>query len=198
MRARHERLAVVALERWLSMIHQRVDVPVQALMTSALVATAKQFCRKSQCVIVSQPYDSVRAGQTLTVEPEPHPDLMASEILQLTQLDRLISPSEYCILNRDSVHLLADYEAIDVHYVVEPRTQAQHLPTMLFQEYGDGICAGAASRLQRQAQMPWGDLDMAHMNEQEYYSALREARRMTLEVSPWLDIPASVRQREFF
>ena len=186
-------------------LRQLVNVPLPGLMTDAIVKAAQTFCRQSLVVTFYRDFDQVYAGQTLNIVASSSVNRAAgnsyksAEIQQLTANGNLLVPDEdYHIVSRDEVRFLKDHTDVAVICAIEPVQAATMLPALLFDDYLDGICSGAASLLYSQPDSSWFSADLAQFHDRKFVESYREAARFRLEASPALTFQNPVRKREFF
>ncbi|WP_251878969.1 hypothetical protein [Grimontia kaedaensis] len=160
-------------------------------MEEAVVWAAQAFCRRSLAIWRARTFHQVFKHQTIsTIEQSSlnHRTLGAlksAEIISVTSKgERLVVGRDYNAVSLDDVHFLDAFDDVTVTCAVEPRVGSSHLPASLFNDWEDGICAGAAKRLLLQPDKDWSDVALAGYYEREFVEAIRKARRWRLEVSP--------------
>lgn len=192
----------VPVSDFIPTLRQLVNVPLPGLMADAIVKAAQTFCRQSYITTYSRQFDHVIGAQAVSIVAG-NPDidakaLKSSDILYLVSGgSRLTHGVDYRKVSRDEVYFLKRHDDVSVVCALEPVQKAKTLPAVLFDDYLDGICAGAASLLYAQPDSDWFNADLAQYNQSRFVESYREAKRFQLDVTPELS-HNPVRKRDFF
>ncbi|PSU66815.1 hypothetical protein C9J20_09025 [Photobacterium phosphoreum] len=181
-----------------------VDVPVPGLMETAIIKAAQQFCRDSKVLVKIRQFDDVFEYQSVSViSPQVGTkgkvQLKGAGIVNVTSKgEALTSGYDFDVVSRDDITFKADFSDVVITAMAEPIINADQLPEVLFHDYVDGICAGAANLLQLQPTTSWFNPDLAQYNQREFISAIRQAYRYAIEHTPVLEPDNPACRREFF
>lgn len=196
-------MRMVPVSDFLPTLRQMVDAPLPLQMKQAIVKSAIRFCRESGVVITSRLFCHVYEGQTLNVVKDSAVNRNAGGTLKasaqaVVSVDgvALLPDLDYHALSLDDVFFLRDCKDVMIASTVEPVPSAKALPAKLFDDWLDGICAGAAAWLYTLPEFLDGKLYALH--EQAFVESIRDAKRWRLENSPAMSPRRITSRREFY
>ncbi len=198
----------VPVSAFLPMLRTMVNVPLEPLMESAVVEAAIEFCRKSSVLLHQREMAHVYKGQTISllaksgVNRRTRGLLKSAKLLSVFSMRdgvTLESGKDFRQLSLDEVYFLKAFDDVVINCVMEPLTGTSYLPALLLDDWGAGICSGAAKTLLLQPDKDWSDPSLAVYYEREFKEAMRDAARWRLEASPNVMFTLNAnRKREFF
>lgn len=196
-------MRMVPVSDFLPTLRPMVDAPLPLQMKQAVLKSAIRFCRESGVVITSRHFCQVYEGQTINVVKDSAVNRNAGGALKASSKSvvsvdgvELSADVDYHALSLDDVFFLRDHRDVTIACTVEPVSSAKEVPAKLYDDWLDGICAGAAAWLYALPQFLNGDLH-AHY-EREFVEAMRNATRWRLESSPAMSPRRANRKREFY
>ena len=204
-------MVTVPVSNFVSTLRKLVNVPLDNIMSEAIVKTAQAFCRKSQVVVYVRELGAVTALQDYTLISDSELNtvkslLKCSVVMSVTGIDplddvarELLNVEDYIISTRDVISFNDTFTDVKVRCVIEPVQNADELPQVLFDDYLDGICSGAAAYLFMQPDSMWSNPGFAAHHDKIYTETLVNARRFRLEANPNEEAFTNpVRTRSFF
>lgn len=154
--------------------------PLEMMMEDAVTSAAISFCRQSECVVTKRSIARASAGELVTVCDVD--GMLSCSIISVSGSDgELSSGVEYFAISPNEISILAPLDELTIWYAMAPANDAEHLPSMLLQQYADAICAGAASILYVQPDRPWTDPKRGAYHQTRFVEGWREAKRFRLQ-----------------
>ncbi|EKO3632406.1 hypothetical protein M3894_002936 [Vibrio metschnikovii] len=198
-------METVSVDLFTPKLRQLVNVTLPPLMHSALIQAAQEFCRESCVVRYSRTLKNVAAGDAVAVvgSSELNRDsgsYLASEMISITDEEHvaLVKGEHYRLVSRDVISFTTSSSIVHIHCSVEPTANSKTLPKLVFDEYAQAICFGAAHSLMLQPDSDWHNPSLANECRQWFVEAVRQARRFALESGEPQIFPNAIRKREFF
>lgn len=194
---------MVPVSEFLPTLRMLVDVPVPGLMETAIVKAAQRFCRESKALVEHRCFDNVFSCQSVSVIANTFGhgkiQLKGAGVVAVTSESKTLTAGvDYSVKSLDQVKFNHHFSDVSIIGIAEPLANADHLPAILFTDYVDGICAGAASILQKQPNVAWFEPSLAQYNERDFTQAIRDAYRMAIESEPALCPSRPQPKREFY
>ncbi|EGR1036654.1 TPA: hypothetical protein I7108_000106 [Vibrio cholerae O1] len=199
-------METVAIEQFVPTLRQLVNVALAPLLHSALLQAGQEFCRESGLVRYERKLEGVKAENVIAVvgssdlnEPGKG-SYLTSEVMAVLDDEgtALIKGVNYRQMNRDVLMFLTDCQRVSVHCSVEPQLHSKTLPKVLFDEYCQAVCYGAAHILMLQPDSDWHNPKLGNEYRAWFMDALRKAKRFSLESGEVQSFSNPIRQREFF
>ncbi|UJZ96344.1 hypothetical protein IHC87_17400 [Photobacterium damselae subsp. damselae] len=193
---------MVPVSDFLPALRMMVDVPIPGVMERALLQAAIRFCRESQCLFYSRSFDEVYEHQQVSAIGDQLSDKGKAQlkgagvVFILSQGVELAKGRAYEVKGLNDIIFKRDLIDVTIEAFAEPTLTANQLPSMLYQDYLNTLCAGAASLLQMQPNQSWTQPDLAQYNEHLFVTGYREAFRQAIEQREYR--PRPVARREFF
>lgn len=198
-------MKTVSVDLFTPKLRQLVNVTLPPLMHSALIQAAQEFCRESGVVRYSRTLENVAEGDVVALvgSSELNCDsgsYLASEIISITDAKHmaLTKGEHYRQVSRDVVSFAASSSVVHVHCSVEPTTNSKNLPKLIFDEYAQAICYGAAHTLMLQPDSDWHNPSLGNEFRKWFVEAMRQAKRFALESGEPQTLSNPNRKREFF
>ncbi|WGY45230.1 hypothetical protein [Vibrio sp. ABG19] len=202
-------METVLVDTFIPKLRQLVNVPLAPLMNEVLVQAAQEFCRESGVVRYTRPIEAIESGSVLAVVGSSELNgagsgsYIASEIMKITSVTPqetliLTKGDDYKLQGRDVVWFGVDIVSGVVHCSIEPTLNSTHVPQVLFDEYQQAICYGAAHLLMLQPDSDWHNPQLAFEYRQWFVEAMRSAKRFALENGDFQSFHNPTRRREFF
>ncbi|TGZ35379.1 hypothetical protein EQ875_01660 [Photobacterium damselae subsp. damselae] len=189
---------MVPVTEFLPTLRMLVDVPIPGVMETAIIKAARKFCRDSKILVKTRRFEEVHQYQSASIV-EASTELKGAGIVSVTSNGKqLSSGSDYQVDGLDGVKFNASFSEVLVVGIAEPKANTDQLPTILLDDYVDGICAGAASMLQMMPGATWTQPELAQVNERDFVSAIRHAYRYSIEQTPELEETRPMIKREFY
>lgn len=199
----------VSVDTFIPKLRQLVNVPLAPLMNEVLVQAAQEFCRESGVVRYTRAIETIESGSVLAIVGSSELNgvgagsYIASDIMKITSVtpqttNILTKGQDYKLLGRDVVSFGVDIEIGVVHCSIEPTLNSTHLPQVLFDEYQQAICYGAAHLLMLQPDSDWHNPQLGNEYRQWFVEAIRSAKRFALESGEFQTFHNPTRRREFF
>lgn len=186
-------MRTVSVEDFLPTLRLMVNGAMPVLMRDAVVRSAIRFCRTTEVIATDHTLSHVSEGQIFNVVSAN--ELKASGECRVSQGEtELKAGVDYQALAMDEIRFLREVNFVLVRCAVEPIAGAKTLPANLYEDWLQGICAGAASWLYTQPSILNGDLHAFY--EREFVEQVRHAKRWRLETAPAVSRPT--RKRSFF
>lgn len=200
----------VLVDVFIPRLRQLVNVSLPPLLNDALIQSAQEFCRETKLVRHTRSLPGVSKGDVVavigssTLNGTGKGVFRACEIFSAIQGASTSDPlpmalgTEYSKLSRDTLVFNIDAMDIDVSCAVEPVQGSTHLPEILFDEYCQGVCYGAAHRILIQPDSDWFNPQLAQEYRQWFLESVREAYRFSVESGTTSSYNNPTRKREFF
>ncbi|MFG0910189.1 hypothetical protein [Vibrio sp. FYR_4] len=200
----------VLVETFIPKLRQLVNVSLPPLLNDALVQAAQEFCRESKLVRYTRKLASVNQNDVIAVVGSSELNgigegaFRACEVFSVIQAAStsdalpMALGSEYNKLSRDTLMFNIDALDVDVACAIEPSPGSTHLPEILFDEYAQGICYGAAHLLLIQPDSDWFNPQLAQEYRQWFQESIREAYRFSVESGNTSTFVNPTRERNFF
>lgn len=198
-------METVSVDVFVPKLRQLVNVGLPPIMHTALAEAAQEFCRESGVVRYSRTLVNVAAGDVIAVvgSSDLNKDsgsYLASEIISVTDSEQaaLFKGVNFRQMSRDVLAFITSHPVVHVTCSVEPGVYTQTLPKLLFDEYVQAICYGAAHRLMLQPDSDWHNPSLGNEFRQWFVEAMRQAKRFALESGDAQSFSNPIRKREFF
>ncbi|PJC87839.1 hypothetical protein CSW98_01565 [Vibrio sp. HA2012] len=191
---------MVPVSDFLPGVRQLVHSPIQKEMDQAIVRSAIKFSRDSLAVLHKRSIDNVFDGEVVSfvaksgINRRTPGSLKAAEVFSVSaDGEVMISGTDYTALSLDELQFLHDSIKVEISGAVEPTPAAEYLPDVLYKDWVDAICHGAAYYLL----LPT-DPNRAAIYERELIEGIRKAKRWRIESSADVAIRIINRNRSFF
>lgn len=204
-------METVPVSDFFSSLRKIVNVPLEFMMAESIVKAAQTFCRKSKEVIYTRSLGTIEVltDYNLISDSElndPNTILKSVEIINMSGIDSdsdspryLKRGVDYVIVSRDVIYFNESFTDVKVRCAIEPVQDVSVLPKVLFDDYLDGICSGAASLLLAQPDSDWGDGNLSQYHDRLFIESIVEARRFRLDANPQeQDIARPTINRSFY
>ncbi|CAH0531838.1 hypothetical protein CTH30272_04086 [Allocatenococcus thiocycli] len=200
----------VLVEKFIPKLRQLVNVSLPPLLNDALVQAAQEFCRESKLVRYTRNLPSVSQNDVIAVISSSELNGIGKGAFRACEVFSVIQNAskhdalpmalgtEYSKLSRDMLTFDIDATDVDVLCALEPAPGSTHLPEILFDEYVQGICYGAAHLLLIQPDSDWFNPQLAHEYRQWFQESIRKAYRFSVESGNTSNFVNPTRTREFF
>lgn len=190
-------------------LRQLVNVSLPPLLGNAVVQAASEFCRETNLVRYTRKIATVSQGDVVAVVGSSdlngdEGDFRACEVFSVARNASTHDPllmalgTEFVKLSRDMLMFNIDAKDISAECAIEPVPGSTHLPEILFTEYAQGICYGAAHRLLIQPDSDWFNPQLAQEYRQWFQESIREAYRFSVESGAASTFSNPTRKREFY
>ncbi|GHZ87958.1 hypothetical protein VCSRO177_0767 [Vibrio cholerae] len=199
-------METVAIEQFVPTLRQLVNVALAPLLHSALLQAGQEFCRESGLVRYTRTIDRVSAHQVVAIVGSS--ELNSPSVGRYTTAElmavvddkglALIKGIDYLQTSRDELRFLREGKDLFIHCAIEPQRDSQTLPKVLWDEYVQAICYGAAHCLMLQPDSDWHNPSLGREYRTWFVEAIRCAKRFGLETGQQQVFTNPVRQREFF
>jgi len=161
------------MERFIASILPEVPGCSNYAIKQAVLRTAFQFCSESLIWQVAAEKEITSGNAELTLTTGTGAQIANCYIFLNEKRYKSFTRSEATVTLYDAVTADTDFDTISF---LKPAEDAADLPDILFNDWYDGIEAGAKKKLQLQANKPWFNEKLAAYNNSIYENRLNEAR----------------------
>ena len=193
----------VPVSDFIPTLRKLVNVPIPLVMEDAISRAAQEFLRRSSLVSHTRSLGNVTAGTDYSLISDSelnatHDVFQCAETHHVTAATGLLTVNDdYRVKSKDVLCFLENFTDVDVLCVVETQPYAKQLPGVLYSDWLDGICCGAAAYLLVQPDSDWANPQLAAYNQRQFEQAIVDARRWALDANPDLGFQNPVRKRSF-
>ena len=200
----------VPVSEFLPTLRKLVNVPLPMVMEDAISRAVQEFLRRSMLVSFTRELGDVAIGTDYTLISDSELNatddvFQCVETQWVTTTDLgtastalLALNEDYQVKGKDVLGFLDSFTSVKALCVVETKTYATQFPEVLYTDWLDGICCGAASYLLMQPDSDWANPNLAAYNQRQFEQAIVDARRWALDANPDLGFQNPVRKRSFF